>query len=248
MTDHLRPALTRRASSAQQPLGPLLTALLKKQQQDFRAQSKKAAANILAHVMAEAVTSLVSELDRGRPDYIRPTLAAVPWLYPPLRQHLQKQPRYAQALQASRRIARNEATVRAVGAVEVVCWLAEAATHPDERIIRKIGHHWREFERQRGAYQLLCENGHADEAQPNLTEAVKHLVIWDNLMRDLAPDRDKLLRGTCFRLARLFGYPCYGTVARLVSSALACKISRSQAQYAFKKMLQAQQTVEKIKR
>jgi hypothetical protein len=240
MTDHLRPAITQRAFSAQRAFKPLLTALLKRRQHDFRAQGKTATANALTHIMTGPVASLVSELDRGRPDYIRPTLAAMPWLYPLLRQHLQEQPHYAQALQASRRIARNQTTVRAVGVVEVVCWLAEAATYPDERSIRKIGHHWREFEQQRGAYQLLCENRHADKAQPNLTEAVKHLVIWNNLMRDLAPDRDKLLRGTCFRLARLFGHPCYGTAARLVSSALGCKISRSHAQYEFKKMMQAQ--------
>jgi hypothetical protein len=115
--------------------------------------------------------------------------------------------------------------VRAVSVAEIVCWLAEAATHADEQSTRTIGDHWREFERQRCAYLFLCANGHADQAQPNLTEAVKHLVIWGNLMRDLAPDRDKLLRGTCFRLARLFGHPCYGIAAQLVSSALGYEIS-----------------------
>jgi hypothetical protein len=138
MTDHLRPALARRARFAQRAFKPLLTALLKRRQHDFQAQGKTAAANVLTNIMAKAVASSVSELNRGGPDYIRPTMAALPWLFLPLRQDLQKQPSYAQALQASRRIARNETTVRAVGVAEVICWLAEAVTQPNERSLREL--------------------------------------------------------------------------------------------------------------
>jgi hypothetical protein len=91
MTDHLPPALTRRAFSAHWTFGPLLTALLERRQQDLRAQGNEAAAAVLARMMASAVVSLARELDRGRPDYIRPTLAAVFWRYPSLRRRLQKQ-------------------------------------------------------------------------------------------------------------------------------------------------------------
>jgi hypothetical protein len=48
MTDHLRPAITRRTSSALQPLGPLLVAELEGRQRQYRAQGYNGTADKLA--------------------------------------------------------------------------------------------------------------------------------------------------------------------------------------------------------
>jgi hypothetical protein len=150
MTDHLQPPITRRAFSAHQPLGPLLAAVLNVRQREYRAQGHNETAHALARMALHCgVARFVPELQRKsrrRPGYYWPTVAAVFWNNLSFRKRLQKDPRHAAALASFRWAAHHEAAARAVCAADVLCWLAEAVTQPDERTRREIDEHKRKFE------------------------------------------------------------------------------------------------------
>jgi hypothetical protein len=237
MADRL-PRFTRCAFSAHKKLRPLLTALLEGRQREFRAQEHDDTTDVLARIAAsDGMARFTREFERnnnGTRDYLRPTMTALFWRDLSLRRLLQKYPQHAPALQASRWATHNEAAARALCAVALVCWLAEAATQPDERHKSEIAMHKRFFEAERRAWQSLCANGLADQAQPHLRQAVEHLVLANILTRDWTPDHDELLHGTCNRLAGFFGHRCYGIAAQLVSAALDKPISRRHTRYAVK--------------
>jgi hypothetical protein len=219
MTDHLREAIPRRARFAHRSFRSLLIADLKQRQRQYRDQGHNETADTLARITkpAPGVASFVRQIERSGPHgYYWPTIAAELWRISSIRRRLQRRPRYAAALAAYRWAAHNEAAARAVLAADVLCWIAEAVTQTDEHTKREIDKHKRKFEEQRSVYQLLGESGRADAAQPNLTEAVKHLVISNNLKR---ADRNDLLIATRIKLKRLFGLG-YGIAAELVGAAL----------------------------
>jgi hypothetical protein len=235
MADHSRTVLARRASPAHHDFRTLLAAVIERRQQEYRAQGRDATADAIARIAASTgMARLVNELERGRPAYMRATTAALFWRDLPLRRRLKKLPQYGQALQAFRWAAWNEAAARAACAAEMVRWLAEVVTQPDEQTRCEIAMHQHEFEEARRAWQLLCANGLADQAKVHLTQSVKHLVIANNIARDWTPDRNKLLRSTGIRLERLFGFRGDRIAARLVAAALGAHVSRRQSFYAVK--------------
>jgi hypothetical protein len=175
----------------------------------------------------------VRELEKKQPTYYWPTIAAAMWR---MRQRLKQDPQHAQALQAFRWAAHNETAARAICALSVLSWLAEAVTQPDERTAREIAMHKRIFEKERNAWRVLCENNLADVAAPHLREAVKHLVIAYNLANDYVPDRAALLRATAIKLERQFDFRGHAIAARLVSAALNVRVEPHQTRHAVKKI------------
>jgi len=85
---------------------------------------------------------------------------------------------------------------------------------PDEPRRGEIDRHRRSFKAEKRAWQLLCAEGLADQAEPHFNRALKH---GDILARE---DRDELLRVTYWRLARHFGFRGHRIAAALVSAAL----------------------------
>jgi hypothetical protein len=152
------------------------------------------------------------------------------------RRRLQRYPRYAAALVWSRWAARNEAAARAVLAADVLCSLAEAVTRPDKRSVEEVANDFREFVKQRRAYEALCKLGLADEARLNLTEAENHRKIAENLIRGWKPDRSFLLHATCHKLVRLFGFGGQEIAAGLVAAALNRRTRRWHTRHVVKKI------------
>ena len=236
MADQRRSALTRRVLPAHPFFRRLLTELLARRLGEWRAQGNNAAAETLARITASTdLARLVSELERGKPGYMRPTVAALFWNDLGFRRKLQKHSRHAKALAACRWAARNETAARAQCAASILCWLAEAATKPDAKTQCEIDEHQRIFEEERTAYQLLWAKGLVDQAASHLTLAVKHLVIANNLQAPVAPDPDELVRLTYRKLAQQFGCAGYRTAAGLVSAALKKSISARHTRHSFKK-------------
>jgi hypothetical protein len=225
MADHLGP-FTRRRPSAHRPWQALLAVLVAERHREWRAQGYDERANALARMAAHGgVASLFNEFKRrkGTGDYLRPTMAALLWRDLRLRRWFQRHLQHKQALEAFRWAAHDEAAARAICAANVLFWLAEAVTAPrlDESTKRKIVRHMRHSDKHRHAWRLLWANGLKAEAEMHFRQALKHLLLANDL--DWKPDPDQLVYATCDRLWRRFGYRCYGIATRLVSAALDLK-------------------------
>jgi hypothetical protein len=218
-------------------LEPLLAAVLEERQREYHAQGYNETADVLAQMASSnGVARFVGELrreSRTRAGYYWPTVAADFWRDVSFRKRLQKDPRHAAALVSFRWAAHHEAAARAVYAADVLCWLAEAVTQPDERTRREIDKHKRKFEQQRRAYQLLCAEGLEGEAKPQLVEAAKHLWLAS---RKWNPDRGMLLRANCRKLAGLFLFGGKRIAAGLVAAALNEPIFYWHTRHAVKKI------------
>jgi hypothetical protein len=205
MADHMRSALTRRARPAHQAVRQLLAILIQRQQEQWRAPGNEAAADALMRIAnGDGLARLARELERGRPQFFRRTAASAFWRKLSFRCRLQSRPQHAQALEAFRWAARNE--IEALCAVSVICWLAEPATQPDQQIQKEINERMWALQKERRAYQLMCANGLADQAQVHLTQAAMHLKIAGNIRRDADPD-------TCYASVRSSWTDCLDSQA-----------------------------------
>jgi len=222
------------AFSAHPDLPPLLAAELKVRRQALLERGDTATASVLARLAAsDAAAGLVRELDRRSTctgDFLRPTIPVLFWRDLPFRRLLRGHPQHTRALPVFRWAARNEEAARAVCVVELLSGLAEMAMQPDERAVAKVARRARAAAEEWQAAEALRVLG-LPQAAGHTQMAFMHLSCAHILARK-CPDRDQLLRATCRRLARLFGFRGYRIVAALVSAALDVPISRRHTRYA----------------
>jgi hypothetical protein len=227
---HITPGLGRPGSDNIQGVFPhlglsfRLATLLKGRYWKLREQGNDLMADALARLAATgAAARFEHECERRNRctgDYLRQTIDALYWRDPELRRLHREDPQHAHKLPALRCAARDESMWRACIIVEILTELARATTQPDERAIAKVAGRARAALKERRTAEALLAAGLPDDASKHMQLTSTYLLRAHVLAWRWTPDRDELLRMTCFRLMRHFAFRGDRIASALVSAAL----------------------------